>query len=162
MAETNATGAEQVRWNLADLHPNHAALDADLEGAERDAENFAEMYRGRVAALDAPTFSTAMKTLDGLHDRVGRAFTYAYLNWSTATEDARRGALLQHVREAYTRIGQHLIFFEVEWAGLDEATAKTLLASDDLAPFRHYLELKYEAREHVLTEPEEKIMADCA
>ena len=162
MAETKATGAENVRWNLADLHPTRASLDANLEEAERDAESFAETYRGRVAALDAATFSTAMETLGGLHDRVGRAFTYAYLNWSTATEDTERGALLQHVREAYTRIGQHLIFFEVEWAGLDKAAAKALLISDDLAPFRHYLELKYEAREHILTEPEEKIMAEKA
>ena len=160
MPESPATGAENVRWNLADLHPNRAALSADLDAAERDAEEFAETYRGRVASLDGPTFAIALEALGGLHDRVGRAFTYAYLNWSTATEDAERGALLQHVRETYTRIGQHLIFFEVEWAGLDEARAKSLLASDDLAPFKHYLELKYETREHILTEPEEKVLAE--
>ena len=54
-----------------------------------------------------------------IHDRAGRAYTYAYLAWSTDTEDAARGALLQQVREAYTRIGQDLLFFDVEWARMD-------------------------------------------
>ncbi|NNF58383.1 MAG: M3 family oligoendopeptidase [Rhodothermaceae bacterium] len=157
-----ATGAEQVRWNLADLYEDHATLDADLRQSETDAEAFAARYRGRVADLDASAFAEAMATLADLHDRVGRAFTYAYLHWSTATEDAARGALLQKVREAYTRTGQHLIFFDVEWAELDEAKADTLLADDALASYRHYLELKREAREHILSEPEEKILSEKA
>ncbi len=162
MAESASTGAENVRWNLADLYPDRAALDANLAKAEREAEAFAETYRGRVAALDTGVFASAMEQLGKLHDTVGRAYTYSYLNWSTATEDAARGALLQHVREAYTRIGQHLIFFEVEWAALDEANAESMLAAVELAPYRHYLELKYESREHILTELEEKVLAEKA
>lgn len=162
MPDTSLTGAENIRWNLADLYADRAALDKDLLLAERNAEAFAETYRGRVAVLDASEISAAMEVLGGLHDRVGRAYTYAYLNWTTATEIPERGALLQHVREAYTRVGQHLIFFEVEWAGLDRSTVGALLASADIAPYRHYLELKYEAGEHVLSEPEEKIVAEKA
>ncbi len=162
MADTAQTGAEHIRWNLADLHPDTKALDADLVEAETEAKAFADAYHGRIASLDAFELSTALETLSGLHDRVGKAYTYAYLNWSTATEDAGRGALLQRVREAYTRIGQHLIFFEVEWAGLEETAAESLLASADLVPYRHYLEVTFKARKYILSEPEEKVMAEKA
>ncbi len=162
MLNSSATGAENIRWNLDDLYSDKISLDEELARTEREAEAFAESYRGRVRALDPTNFAAAMGALGGLHDRVGRAYTYAYLNWSTATEDPERGALLQHVREAYTRIGQYLIFFEVEWAGLDPSAAEALLAAPEVAPYRHHLELKYEAREHVLSEPEEKIMAEKA
>ncbi len=164
MPESNplTTGAEDVRWNLADLYADEAALQADTALAEAEAEAFADAYRGRLADLDAAGLAAALATLAGIHDRIGRAYTYVYLHWSTATEDPARGALLQKVREAYTRTGQHLIFFDVEWAALEDEEADALLAAPELAPYRHYLELKRKAKEHLLSEPEEKILAEKA
>ena len=156
------TGAEDVRWDLTDLYASEADLDADLARAEADAQAFGARYHGRVGALDAGALADALAELGEIHDRGGRAYTYAYLAWSTATEDARRGALLQRVREAYTRIGQSLLFVDVEWAQLDPSQAESLLLDPQLDPFRHYLELKLEAREHVLSEPEEKILSEKA
>jgi oligoendopeptidase F len=156
------TGAEDVRWDLSDLYASAEALTAALEADEAAAAAFAGRYRGRLAALDAAAFAAMLRELEGLSDRLGRAYTYAYLDWSTDTEDAARGALLQKVREAYTRAGQDLLFVDVEWAALDDARATALLADDALAPFRHHLELKRAAREHVLTEPEEHVLAEKA
>ncbi|MGB3545167.1 M3 family oligoendopeptidase, partial [Rubrivirga sp.] len=106
--------------------------------------------------------ATAMAELGEVHDRTGRAYTYAYLAWSTDTDDAAAGARLQRVREAYTRIGQQLLFVDVEWAAVEPARAQALIEDEALASVRHYLELKTEAREHVLTEPEEKILSEKA
>jgi oligoendopeptidase F len=162
MAELPLTGAESVRWNLADLYAAPESLFADLGGAGVEADDFAARFRGRLARLGPAEFAEAMALLADLHDRAGRAYTYAYLHWSTATEDVARGALLQKVREAYTAIGQRLIFFDVEWAAMADATADALLAAPALDPYRHYLELKREAREHVLSEPEEKVLSEKA
>ena len=162
------TGAESVRWNLADLYPSEAALDADLARAEADAVALAATHRGTLAALatepdpaaGATRAAAVYDAIAGVHDRAGRAATYAYLAWSTNTEDPARGALLQRVREATTRVGQQLVFAGVEWAGLDEATAHALAAEPALAGHRHHLEVATKARRHVLTEPEEKILAE--
>ena len=156
------TGAEDVRWDLTDLYASEAALDQDLAAAEAAAAELGDRYRGEVARLDAPALAAALSELADVHDRAGRAYTYAYLAWSTDTEDPARGALLQRVREAYTRIGQSLLFVDVEWAAVEPERARALIADEALAPYRHYLELKTEAREHVLTEPEEKILAEKA
>ncbi|MDT7856669.1 M3 family oligoendopeptidase [Rubrivirga sp. S365] len=156
------TGAEDVRWTLDDLYASAADLDADLATAEAEAADLAGRLRGRVGELGAAELAGALAELADVHDRAGRAYTYAYLAWSTDTEDPARGALLQRVREAYTRVGQELVFFDVEWAAVEPDRARTLLESPELAPYRHYLELKTEAREHVLSEPEEKILAEKA
>ena len=112
------------------------------------------------AAAGAPRAAAVFDALAGIHDRAGRAATYAFLDWSTDTEDAARGARLQGVEEATTRIAQALVFAGVEWAGLDEATALRLTAEPALAHHRHHLEVATKGRRHVLTEPEERILAE--
>ena len=125
--------------------PPRPTLDADLVAAEAEADDLAGRLRGRVADLGAAALAAALAELGGVHDRAGRAYTYAYLAWSTDTEDPARGALLQRVREAYTRVGQALVFFDVEWAAVEPDRARALLERDELAPYRHHLELKTEA-----------------
>ena len=163
-AETapSTTGAETVRWDLSDLYASEADLDAALAQTEKDAEAFGARFRGGIAELEAGPLAAALEELGAIHDHAGRAYTYAYLAWSTATEDPAKGALLQRVREAYTRIGQSVLFFDVEWARMDVVAAGGLLRDPALAPYRHSLELKLEARDHVLSEPEETILSEKA
>lgn len=156
----DTTGAESVRWKLTDLYPSTEALEADLERADEQADEFAERYRGQIAQLSAGELSEALARFEDLQDRMGRAYTYAYLNWSTDTNDAERGALLQHVREAYTHASQKLIFFELEWATMEDAKAAELLEAEELAEYRHYLELERLQKDHLLSEPEEKILSE--
>ena len=156
------TGAEAIRWNLADLYTDTADLDADLAAADDEAESLAADLRGELATLRPSQVAAGLDRIAAVHERLGRAYTYAYLHWSTATEDAERGALLQSVRERYTKTGQRLLFFDVEWARLPDEKAAKLLAAPELARFHHYLELQRLQKEHVLSEPEEAILSEKA
>lgn len=158
--EMTVTGAEEVRWDLTDLYADVDTLENDLAQADDDADAFADDYRDQVAQLDAEGLAAALARYEALQDRLGRCYTYAYLNWATATNDEARGALLQRVREAYTRIAQKLIFFELEWSKADDDHADALLRDPRLAQYRHYLELERLHRKYLLTEPEEKILAE--
>jgi len=160
MSTVSDTGAEDVRWALEDLHEDPEAVQDSLATADDEAEAFAEKYRGRVDELDAEALSTALDRLDTIQDRLGRAYAFVYLYWSTDTNDEERGALLQSVRETYNRINQKLVFFEVEWANLLEDRVKQLLEHEALSEYRHYLEVEYQQKEHVLTEPEEKVLSE--
>ncbi|MFQ5569123.1 MAG: M3 family oligoendopeptidase [Rhodothermales bacterium] len=160
--EKTITGAEAIHWDLTDLYPDTDALEQDLTRADEQAGAFAEHYHGQVANLDAGDLADALRRLEKVQDRVGRAFTFAYLNWSTNTGDPERGALLQKVREAYTRISQKLIFFELEWTRLDDDHAARLLEDEALAGYRHYLERERLMKDHFLSEPEEKILSETA
>lgn len=158
--EVPSTGAESVRWDLTDLYADRAALEDDLDTAAEEAQEFADRYRGGVGTLAPDALADALAEFEALSDRVGRAFTYAYLHWSTDTNDTERGALLQQVREQYNQIHQQLIFFELEWANVDADRAEQLMEHEALAEYRHYLELEQLQKDHLLSEPEEKILSE--
>lgn len=157
---TPGTGAEDVRWSLDDLHEGPEDVKDCLAAVDADAESFAEAYQGRIGELDAGSLAEALETFASIQDQLGRAYAYAYLHWSTDTNDGDRGALLQSVREAYSRIQQKLVFVEVEWAAVDEERAERLLSEDALADYRHFLEVEHQKKEYVLSEPEEKVLSE--
>jgi oligoendopeptidase F len=156
------TGAEGVRWNLGDLYrgPSDPKIEADLGAALAAAAGFESRYRGRVAKLDPSELAAAVDELEVLQTPVARAGSYAGLLFAGDTSEARHGALLQRVQERGTEIRNHLIFFELEWVAADEAAAQALLAAPALAKRRHFLAAQRRYRDHVLSEPEERVIGE--
>jgi oligoendopeptidase F len=153
-----------AEWDLDPLVAGRGAAGVEemLEEATRRAGEFAERYAGRVAELDGEGLEEAMRELAEIEDLVGRGASYASLRFSTDTADPERGALLQRLQEAATEIETKLLFFELEWAALDDQRAEELLSAPGLDFCRHYLRSARRYRPHLLTEPEEKIMAEKA
>jgi oligoendopeptidase F len=162
-AETQTDPAlEAAAWDLDPLvdGKGEEGVKAQLDDAQRRADAFAERYPGRLPELDGPAFVAAMQELAGIYELVGKAGSYASLQFSTNTADPARGALLQLVEERATAIETKLLFFGLEWAVLDDAKAEELLAADGLDFARHYLRMERRYRPHLLTEPEEKVVAE--
>jgi oligoendopeptidase F len=156
-----------VAWDLEPLldgNPSDpvATVDAMLAEAQQRADRFAEQYAGRVAELDGPGLVTAMTEFGSLQELVARAGTFSGLHFSTDTTDPARGALYQRVQEHATPIETKLLFFELEWAALEDARANELLATEGLDFCRHHLRTMRRYRPHLLSEPEEKILTEKA
>jgi oligoendopeptidase F len=64
------------------------------------------------------------------------------------------------MQERATEIQTKLLFFELEWAAIEDERADELLEADGLDFCRHYLRSARRYRPHLLTEPEEKILAE--
>jgi oligoendopeptidase F len=153
-----------AEWDLDPLVAGRGAdgVEEMLAEAARRAGEFAERYGGRVAELDGAGLEEAMRELAEIEDLVGRGGSYASLRFSTDTADPERGALLQRLQEGATEIETKLLFFELEWAELDDQQADELLNAPGLDFCRHYLRSARRYRPHLLTEPEEKILAEKA
>ena len=157
---------EAVSWNLAPLldgaaeGEDAAAVDRLLDDALARSEAFSAAHAGRVGELDADGLAAAMRELEAIHDIAGRVGSYAMLRFSTDTADPERGALLQHVQERGTAIETALLFFDLEWAALEDERADALLAADALDFCRHHLRTARRYRPHLLSEPEERILAE--
>jgi oligoendopeptidase F len=67
---------------------------------------------------------------------------------------------LQWVQEQETAIQTTLLFFELEWAALSDERADELLAGEGLDFCRHHLRNIRRYREHLLSEPEERILTE--
>lgn len=164
-SESTATATdpelEQTAWELDPLVDGEGSEGARRQLAEalELAKGFAERYAGQVAQLDAAGLEHAMRELERIEDLVGRAGTYAGLRFSVDTADPANGALLQEVQEQGTEIQTTLLFFELEWAALDDERAAELIAEERLSFCAHHLDSVRRYREHLLSEPEEKILA---
>ena len=101
-----------------------------------------------------------MHELAAISELAGRAGSFAMLRFSTDTGDPERGALVAKVQERSTAIQTRLLFFELEWAALDDERAEELLATDGLDFCRHYLRSERRYRPHLLTQPEEKVLTE--
>jgi oligoendopeptidase F len=172
---------QQTAWDLGALVDGEGSegVERRLAEALTRAKAFAERYAGKLGELDRAGLAEAMRELSAIHDLVGRAGAYAALDFSTDTSDPARGALLQRTQEQGTAIETTLLFFELEWAALPEERAQELLGDDDdggtadggggadgeedrLAFCRHHLRCARRYRDHLLSEPEERILAEKA
>ncbi len=157
------TTLQATRWNLDDLLDGIGSVDAALAEAAERAAAFAERYRGALTQLDSAGLRDAMLELAAINELVGRAGSYAYLRFSTDTADPERGALLQRVQEDGTAIETQLLFWELEWVALPDERADELLGGDaDLEFCRHHLRTARRQRPHMLSEPEERVLAEKA
>jgi oligoendopeptidase F len=160
-AEAPDQALADARWKLEPLVEDGAegAL-ALLDEARERAVAFAEAHRGKVAELDADGLVSAMRELEQIFERVGRAGGYASLWFTVDTRDPERGALLQQVRERGAEIETSLLFFELEWNELDDERAEELLAAEEIDFCRHHLRTARRYRPHQLTEPEERVLTE--
>jgi oligoendopeptidase F len=156
------TELQGTAWDLAPLLDGDETdgVQRQLEQALELAHTFAQAHAGRLDQLTVSEFAEAMQQLAAINELVGRAGSYASLRFATDTADPERGALLQLVQERATEIETSLLFFELEWASLDDERAAMLLADPELAFCAHYLESARRYRPHLLTEPEERILSE--
>jgi oligoendopeptidase F len=155
---------QATSWDLEPLVEGEGreGVERRLSEALERASSFADRYAGKLGELDGGGLREAMSELAEINELVARAGYYAALRFSTDTADPANGALLQHVQEKETAIQTTLLFFELEWAALPEERAEDLLGGDGLDFCRHYLRNVRRYREHLLSEPEEKILAEKA
>ena len=156
-----------TEWDLSPLLDGGAVEGEDrastvrmLDEARERSAKFADTYAGKVAELDSGGLHAAMAELEAINELIGRVGSYASLRFATDTADPARGALLQLVQERATEIETLLLFFELEWAAMDDTRAQELLASGELDRYRHHLESVRRYRPHLLSESEEKIVTE--
>lgn len=153
-------------WNLTDLYRgiDDSQLEADLSTCLKRAEGFEKKYRGLIASgeMIPKELSLTIRELESIRERGDRVISYAYLVFAADTRDPKHGALLQRVQERLTEVNKHLLFFDLEWAGLAEEKAGEYLKAPELAKDRHFLQVTRQMAPHRLSEPEEKILEEKA
>jgi oligoendopeptidase F len=153
--------ARDLTWDIQPLVDGRgeAAVEALLDQARARAERLAG-HKGKVSGFSASDLARFMTEYGEVREMIGKASSYANLSFSADTRDPRHGALLQRVREGATQITTLLLFFELEWTALAEDRAEALVADPRLDFARHHLRTLRRLRDHLLSEPEERIMAE--
>lgn len=151
--------ASHVSWDLAPLLGDAHDPLALVEQAEAIAGELTS-FRGRIGTVPAHELATFMGRLAELHELLGRAHSATSLSFATDTADPARGAAMQAVNERASALWATLVFIDVEWAGAADDHVAEVLADAALEPYRHHLEQLRRYRPHVLSEPEETVLAE--
>ncbi len=147
--------ASEVAWDLETLLAE-GSVEELLDRADTLADTITAA-RGRLAGLDGDAWVALMTTTAALHETLSRAGNYASLHVATDTADPVKGARMAKVQERSTTLASRLIFFDLEWAALDDAAAEAVLGDPRLAFCAHHLRAARRYRPHLLSEAEERI-----
>ncbi len=165
MSLSPETRAATMTWDLSDLFagPDDPHIDQELDRATKDAEAFASTYRGSIDVPGGPSVAHLLRVLREFEDileRIDRVASYSHLVFTADTTKPASRDLEQKVRIQTTAIQTRLLFLELEWQKVDDATAEKIMAAPELAGYRYYLKRERQNRPHTLSEPEEKIIAE--
>ena len=154
--------AENIVWDLGSLYEgaDDPRIEADKRQILHETSLLAERYKGSISTLAPGALAAAVRQYEVLCERLEKLSAFAYLLFSTRTQDSVAGAFLQSVREFESSIRRDTLFFELEWTQLGDLRASLLLSHPDLAHYRHYLETLRRYKSHMLTEAEERILAE--
>jgi oligoendopeptidase F len=154
--ESDLTAAD-IRWELDTLL--EGGVDEMLDRADALSDELAGA-RGTIADLDSAGLAALMHRSAELEELLGRVGNYVMLRFSEHTDDPERGAAMMEVQERSTTMATKLVFFELEWAALPDEQVEELLADPALDFCAHHLRNLRRYRDHLLSEPEEKLLTE--
>ncbi|RAI83410.1 oligoendopeptidase F [Macrococcoides caseolyticum subsp. hominis] len=158
------TRDEQKLENTWDLTTIFASDDA-WESAFKKLEG----YLGREEEVKGKIGDSAQHLLEALlldteiDEQLGKVYVYAHLKHDQDTSDAKYTAFEQRAANLASQFSARWSFMLPELMSIDEATLKSYVAElDGLKRFAFDLERINKKRPHVLSESEEKILAEAS
>ncbi len=151
-------------WQLNDLYtsPTAPEINTDLDFCQREAKDIEASYKGKIAGLNAVEVEKVVTRLEKLATTRGRLNTFAFLYFTTQTQNPEAGAFLQKIREEGSKTGKYTVFFELEWSAAPTDWANKILADPKISHFRHYLASMRRYAPHLLSLPEESLLVEMA
>ncbi len=128
-------------WNLADLYagPDALGFAEDMKKSEAMSRDFAEKYKGRLAAMSGAELAQALKDYEALSDLIGRVGSYAQLYYVGDTTDPQRGQFYGNISNKLTEISTLLLFFELEMNRIDDAALEAAMKVPALGHYRPWI-----------------------
>jgi len=157
-------GTANVLWDLDALYdsPKDELLRDDLDLCTQEAELVRELCSGKMAELEPSVFARIIRRIERVQVNLGRMDTYAFLHFVTQVKNDAAGAFMQKCKEDASLINRELVFFDLEWAQLDQESADKLLAAEEISPYRHFLKNIRKYKKHLLSESRESLLLEIA
>ena len=154
-------------WRLDDLYEGMESprFAADLERAQREAKQFSESYRGKLAELagrpeGGEALAAAVRAYESLQDLTGRVMAYASLLYASDTSDPARAKFYGDTQERVTAIAGDLLFFELELNRIDDAKLEAAMATPAVGYYRPWLEDIRKEKPHQLPDELERLFLE--
>ncbi len=156
------SSAEGIEWDLTDLYKDidDPKLEEDISDALGRADEFRDKYGGKLkdGELSPEQLRDVVKEMEDIYETMARVGYFAMLYYSQNTQEPERGALYAKSQQKSSELKNKLIFFELEWQGLDDDKAEEYMAAEELDKYKNFLRHWRKYKPYMLSESEEQIM----
>ncbi|GGE25736.1 oligoendopeptidase F [Streptococcus himalayensis] len=149
---------EKYTWDLTTVFPSDESWEAELASLSTDVAK-AKAFEGHL--LDSA--NSLLETTDtymSLSRRLEKLYVYASMKNDQDTREASYQEYQAKASSLYSDFGQTFAFFEPEFMKITEEMYQNFLQeAEGLALYRHYFDRLLKAKEHVLSQREEELLA---
>jgi len=146
-------------WRLEDLYPSDEAFWSAKQAVDGALPGLAD-FAGSLGA-SAARLSDALEAIAEQGKRLARLHAYATMKSDEDLRVAGYQAMRQEVELAFTEMSRRTSYMRPEILALPDGTVERFLASEPrLAPYAHGVRNLIRQKDHVLTPPEEKLLAE--
>ena len=145
-------------WNLADIYHSDEAWQQDLEATRALAQKLPG-YAGRLGE-SAHTLYEYVELEQQVGEHLTELANYAQRKGDQDTRGAENQALVGKVMSLYVEISSALAFETPELLKIPQETLEQFYRDEPkLELYRRYFQIVQDQKEHILSDPEEKLLA---
>ncbi|MBQ6496573.1 MAG: oligoendopeptidase F [Firmicutes bacterium] len=149
----------KYKWNIEAMISDESTIEGDLESLKQQALEYAQTYAGHLAD-SADTLLGAFKDKDEISRRIEKIYVYAHMKRDEDNAQSRYQGMTDRCMMVIAAISASLSFFTPELIAADEDVIRGYLEqNEELQTYQFVIEDAFRLKQHVLTEPEEAIMA---
>ena len=148
---------ERLKWDTSSIY-------ADDEGFYKDIEEVKELvaklkeFKGKITS-NLETFEEYLKLEEEFARKMEKAYVYSSLKSDEDTTVSKYQEMSQVAQNTYVYASSELSFISPEILSTDEAVIDKYLEDPEISYLKHYFEDKFRAKDHVLDEKSESILA---
>lgn len=148
---------ERLKWDTSSIY-------AEDEGFYKDIEEVKELvgklrkFKGKITS-NLETFKEYLKLEEEFARKMEKAYVYSSLKSDEDTTVSKYQEMNQVAQNTYVFASSELSFTSPEILSTDKSVIDKYLEDPDLSYLKHYFEDRFRAKDHVLDEKSESILA---
>ena len=148
---------ERLKWDTSSIYADDEGFYKDIEEVKNLVGKLKE-FKGKVTS-DLETFKEYLKLEEEFARKMEKAFVYSSLKSDEDTTVSKYQEMSQVAQNTYVYASSELSFISPEILSTDEKIIDKYLEDPEISYLKHYFEDKFRAKDHVLDEKSESILA---
>ncbi len=148
---------ERLKWDTSSIYADDEGFYKDIEEI-RDLVGKLKEFKGKLTK-DLDTFKEYLKLEEKFSRKMEKAYVYSSLRSDEDTTVAKYQEMSQVAQNTYVHAASELSFISPEILSTDEEIINSYLEDEELSYLKHHFEDVFRAKDHVLDEKSESILA---
>ena len=148
---------ERLKWDTSSIYTDDEGFYKDIEKVKNLVARLKE-FKGKLTS-DLETFKEYLKLNEEFERKMEKAYVYSSLRNDEDTTVSKYQEMSQVAENTYVYAASELSFISPEILSTDEKIINSYLEDEEISYLKHYFEDMFRAKDHVLDEKSEAILA---